>query len=498
MADDGTTFELSRRVDGSGRRVRTGRQSPTFEQVGEFDRTDGGQASALASAFFGEPLEWQRHVLDVMLARDGSDKYRFRTVGISIPRQNGKSWDVRARCFYGIVTAGEKILYTCQHGDTADEMFKALSAPFEDDDNEELHAMLSAVRKTNGQQAIYLRNGGYIRFTTRTNSLARGKSYDVLIYDEAQELTKAQQAASLPTISASAKHNTQTVYIGTPPDSKAPGEVFKPMRDRVHSGSAESTAWMEWAAPKVEDPHDREWWYETNPSLGFLIDESAIEGEADQFSPDDFARERLGWFDSNAVRFDAAIPGYQWDACAVASPPDGGKRSFGVKFAPEGDRAAVAVCQTPDGGAPFVELVGDYAMPGGLSDVAALIAEHEDGIAEARIDGKAYAEALCDELAARGVSRRVYSSCTAAQATAAASMLASKVACGGVEHIACDFEDALGASVKGCARRPIGSNGAWGLGDGAARSYMAEAAALALHANETTRRDPDGGMSVWW
>ena len=492
------SFSRHYRENEFGERIRIGRQKPTFEQAALFERTDGEQATELASAFFGDPLEWQRHVLDVMLARDARDKYLFHTVGIAIPRQNGKSWDVRARCFYGLITAGEKILYTCQHGDTADEMFKALSAPFEDEDNEELHELLVAVRKTNGQQAIYLANGGTIRFTTRTNSLARGKSYDVLIYDEAQDLTKAQQAASLPTISASAKHNTQTIYIGTPPDSKAPGEVFKPMHDRVHAGEAPKTAWMEWAAPDVQDPHDRDWWCETNPSLGILIDEAAIEGEADQFAPDDFARERLGWWDANIVQFDAAIPGYQWDECATGSPPSDGKRSFGVKFAPEGDRAAVAICQIPHGGLPFVELVGDYAMPGKLSDMAAFLAGQEEKTAEIRIDGKAHSKALCDELSALGVSRRVYATCTAEEVTAAASMFTAKVENGGVQHIACIVEDALSASVKGCARRTIGSSGAWGLGDGTERSYMAEAASLALYANETTRRDPEGGMSVWW
>lgn len=178
------------------------RQTPTYEaNVPEDLSGDGEMACELATAYFGDPLPWQPHLLDAMLARDARDKYLLRTLGISIPRQNGKSWVVRARCFYGALN-GEKILYTCQHGDTSDQMFKELSQPFEDEDETELHDLLLAVRKTNGQQAISLKNGGLIRFTTRTNSLARGKTYDVLIYDEAQELTDTQQAASLPAISA--------------------------------------------------------------------------------------------------------------------------------------------------------------------------------------------------------------------------------------------------------------------------------------------------------
>ena len=270
------------------------RQEPTYSAnlPASLDG-DGEDAIALASAFFGEPMPWQRLVLKVMLSRDEHDRYAASVFALSVPRQNGKSWDVRARCFYGLVCGGEKILFTCQHGDTADEMFKDLSAVFEDEDNAELHALLKAVRKTNGQQAIYLENGGCIRFTTRTNSLARGKTYDVLIYDEAQELTVAQQAASLPTISAGALGNPQTIYLGTPPDPECAGTVFRTMRDRVHGGTS-TVAWMEWGATEIGDPSDEPRWYETNPSLGLRLNPDAVEDESNSMPPRELRTRALG------------------------------------------------------------------------------------------------------------------------------------------------------------------------------------------------------------
>jgi hypothetical protein len=470
-------------VSASGARI--GRQRPTFEQVKESSRTDGPQAAQLASAFFGEPLEWQRHVLDVMLARDSSDKYVHHSVGISVPRQNGKSWDVRARCFYGVVTDGEKILYTCQHGDTADEMFKALSAPFEDEDNEELHELLLAVRKTNGQQAIYLKNGGLIRFTTRTNSLARGKSYDVLIYDEAQELTKAQQAASLPTISASKKHNTQTIYIGTPPGSNAPGEVFKPMHDRVHDGKAPDMAWMEWAAPEVVDPHDREWWYETNPSLGVLIDETAIEGEADQFDQYDFARERLGWW-SPTEAVVHAVPRGVWDATRIDAIGDryGGLMTFGVKFHPDGGTYSVVGCKAAKGRKAFaVEHIATETTAGGTRALAEWLAARYSKAACVVIDGQNGASALCDNLAdmrpPRGFVRRPTSRDVVAASQTFVDLLADR----SVSHTP---DGELDAGAYNATRRSIGGNGGWGF-EG---SITLEAAALALWGARTTTRDP--------
>ena len=281
---------------GEERNRMDARQEPTYSaNIPSCLDGNGEDAAALAAAFFGDPMPWQRHVLRVMLARDERDKSSTSVFALSVPRQNGKRWDVRARCFYGLVCSGEKILFTCQHGDTADEMFKDLSAVFEDEDNAELHELLKAVRKSNGQQAIYLENGGYIRFTTRTNSLARGKTYDVLIYDEAQELAVAQQAASLPTISAGTLGNPQTIYLGTPPDPECAGTVFRALHDRVHAGTS-TAAWMEWAADEVGDPGDRERWYECNPSLGLRLNPGAVEDEASSMPPDSFARERLGWW----------------------------------------------------------------------------------------------------------------------------------------------------------------------------------------------------------
>ncbi len=225
------------------------RQTPTFSvNVPTAPDGDGESAAQLASAYFGEPLEWQRRALDVLLSRDEHDRYAVPTFAMSVPRQNGKSWIVRARCFYGLVCCGEQILFTCQHGDTSGEMFRDLAAPFEDEDNEELHPLLKAVRKTNGQQAIYLTNGGMVRFTTRTDSLARGRTYDVLVYDEAQELTSAQQAASMPTISASKTKNTQTIYLGTPPGPTCAGDVFARMHDTTWPTSASSRA-RGWSGP---------------------------------------------------------------------------------------------------------------------------------------------------------------------------------------------------------------------------------------------------------
>lgn len=462
------------------------RQTPTYEANVPEDLTgDGKMAARLAEAYFGEPMPWQPHVLDMMLARDGRDKFSAKTMGISIPRQNGKSWVVRARCFYGALN-GEKILYTCQHGDTSDEMFQELSKPFEDEEEEELHDLLKTVRKTNGQQAIRLTNGGLIRFTTRTDSLARGKTYDVLIYDEAQDLTSSQQAASLPAISAGSKHNPQTIYLGTPPSPENKGTVFRDLHDDVHSGKSGMT-WVEWAADEIGDVHDKSRWYEYNPSLGTLIDIAAVEGECEQMQPDVFARERLGWWSPTGGVQNPALDGSKWLACQRDKAQDEGKLAFGVKFSPDGGTVAISWARAVKGGSSYVELYDVAGAGGGTANISDMLLRNKDDIAAVCIDGKSGASALIQRLQDGRFPKKAIITGTPGIAQSAATMLRDEVNAQTLGHIE---SPALDDSAMKSVRRDIGHDG-WGFGDGAdSISAPVESASLALYAARTTNRDP--------
>lgn len=462
------------------------RQTPTFEANIPDDLSgDGRMACELASAYFGDPLPWQPHLLDAMLARDERDRYVLRSIGISVPRQNGKSWVVRGRCFYGALN-GEKILYTCQHGDTSDQMFQELAQAFEDESNPELHDLLLAVRRTNGQQAIKLRNGGLIRFTTRTDSLARGKTYDVLIYDEAQELTEKQQAASLPAISAGAKHNPQTIYLGTPPNPDNIGTVFLSLHEAVHSGKSKM-GWIEWGATEIGDVNDEARWYEFNPSMDILLDHAAVKGEAEQMQPDVFARERLGWWSPVGGKGIYALISKKWRDCEVASAPREGKLAFGVKFSHDSLHAAVSWALADRDGPSYVELYDVMGSSGGTVAISDMLLRNRDEIACVCIDGKSGADALRRRMLDGGFPKTALVMGTPAIVQAASSMLSDEVNAGTLSHIA---SPALDDSATGSLKRDVGRDG-WGFADGPnSMAAPIESASLALWAARTTKRDP--------
>lgn len=469
------------------------RQTPTFEVVPPYDYSMGQDACRLACAYFGEPLEWQSYVMSVMLSyrrgRPGrKDKFATHAVAISVPRQNGKSWIIRAWCFYAMCILGYKVIYTCQNGDTADEMFQSLAAVFEDEDNEDVHPLLDRVRRTNGQQGIYLANGGCIRFTTRTDSLARGRSYDAIIYDESQELTPSQQAASLPTISASKKRNTMVIYLGTPPVPTKDGGVFRTMYDAAHSGSPGKVAWMEWGVTEVGDKNDASRWYEANPSLGPLIDETAIEGEL-SMSAEDFARERLGWW-TPVARAQAVIPTSLWDRSAIGSIGYAfrSKTALAVKFSRDGSSYAVAGAKTNARGDVGCELVDVGSTAGGTRDLALWLYERRKRVSCVVVDGANGASAVCDALAALKAPRGYVVRPSVANVVAASQGLVDGLKTGSVVH---STQEQLRESATTSVYRQIGTMGGWGFGsDGAHPSEPVEALALAVWGVRNTKRNP--------
>lgn len=112
----------------------TGRQEPTFEVVGEWQETNGGEAVALFESY-GFRLDCaQRREMDIYLARiDG--KPAAVTVGLSIPRQNGKSYAARWYAIWCAAILGLVVLYSAHNGDTITEFFTMVTNIFEDEEN---------------------------------------------------------------------------------------------------------------------------------------------------------------------------------------------------------------------------------------------------------------------------------------------------------------------------------------------------------------------------
>ena len=142
-----------------------------------------------------EPLEWQEGILDGWLGRRADGKWAATACGMSVPRQNGKTLGVvEVRMNYGLLVLGEEIVYTAHLQKTSTEIFEDMKAFFE---QPRIRRHVADIKTALGREQIIMRNGGRVKFVARTRNGGRGLHGDLLVFDEAQELTAFQQGSFL-------------------------------------------------------------------------------------------------------------------------------------------------------------------------------------------------------------------------------------------------------------------------------------------------------------
>jgi len=473
---------------------RHGCQEPTFRLSEEYDKTAGEQAIILAEAYGLPPHEWQRGILDDWLAVDDGGVLLNNYCLLAVQRQNGKTGVSDPRETYGLIVRGEQILHTAQEFQTAQKAFDRLRRKFGTKVNDplaqypELNAMVKKYTTSANQMVLDLKNGGHIEFRTRGSGgdMGRGGTFDLVVIDEAQCYTDEQDAALSPLNSAAPSGSPQTILMGTVPDPRSPhkGEKFATMRKKMHENPGRGFCIHEWATDEIGDISDRDRWYRLNPSLGYQLLESALEKDAASMSPDTFAREHLGYWPEMVAEGVPIIPEAKWDALATDSPPEDGKKAFGVRFSPDGSEAFLAAALLSSDGTVHAEMVRRESMSAGTSWLAEFIAARSGEASVCVIDGKSGVQGLVDRLGR--MPKGYIHVCSAADATSAATTLADCVNEKTLTWYApqADLRDSATTSI----RRSIGNGGSWGFGG--ANPEPITAAALAVWGVKTARRDP--------
>ncbi len=304
-------------------------------------------------ASVGEPLdEWQENVLQAALGERSDGRWAARQVGVSTPRQNGKSQLIVARALAGVLLFDEELILCSAHQqDTAREVFNRLVDILER--NPKLDARVDSYGKALNREYIRFKGGQTIRFKARSTGGGRGFSADCLLLDEAQILSPAAWSAILPTLSA--RPNPQVWLLGTPPTPVDDGDVFRRLRDAGHEGKDIRLAWLEWAAEPTDDLDDPETWAKANPAYGLRIDHEAIESERTSMTDEQFALERLGIWDGAAgVR--QVIDPESWRLAADPASMAVERLTLGVDVAPDRSVAAVSLAGQRFDGLWHVEL----------------------------------------------------------------------------------------------------------------------------------------------
>lgn len=468
--------------------MRCGNQTPTFETVGAYDHSGGERLCGVYESWGTRFYPCQKYELTLFMARDGDNRFASRTICISKPRQNGKSFSARK---YAITMAakGKHVLYSAHNGSTVRKMFKFIADECEG--TSELARRVKSVYRAAGTEGIYFHNGGCIEFQTRTNSGARGETYDVIVVDEAQELTYDQLDAIKPTTLASESGDPQMIFVGTPPNEKCNGDVFADYHEAAHAGKAGGIWWLEWSTDEIPDltdhAHALELAYRTNPALGYRIREDVMLDAIDSYvmKPDSFAREYLGRWNPSLRVADFLITQMAWHATQAASAPTSvQKLAYGVRFTPDGRSVSLAAAATTQGGC-HVEFMRTEPTVAGIGWLVDWLVARRDRAAAVAIDGRADAVDLGQQLVGAGMPKAAVMVARTGDAMTASAMLVNAVNDGTLTHL---DDHALAESALGATRRPIGKDGGYGFGGECPERL--DACALALWAARTTKRDP--------
>lgn len=340
--------------------VLLGGQAPPRVRSAPRVRANSWEDVADLSASLGVKLdEWQENVLEAAMGERADGRWAARLVGVSTPRQNGKSQLIVARAIAGVLLFDEQTIIVSAHQtDTAREVFQRLLDIVEA--NPSLERRVDSVMKAINREHVRFKTGQVIRIKARSIAGGRGFSCDCLLLDEAQILGAPAWATILPTMSA--RDNPQAWLLGTPPTPADDGEVFTRLRQAGIEGRDSRLAWVEWSAEPTDDFDDVATWAKANPALGVRISVEAVEAERAAMTDDQFARERLGIWDEVAVK--GVIPGPSWRDQADAESLAVDRLALGVECGPDLAWASVAVAGQRTDGDWHIELDEDQHTRG--------------------------------------------------------------------------------------------------------------------------------------
>jgi hypothetical protein len=414
-------------------------------------------ATSLGMILDGE----QRLALEAILAEKTNGQWAGFEAAVIAARQNLKTYLLEVVVLADLFLFGSNlVIWTAHLFPTTMEAFRDLKRII--DSNDHLRRRVKRISEANGEESIELVSGQRLLFRARSKGGGRGLTGDRVILDEAFALGASEMGSLLPTLSA--RPNPQVIYASSA--GKTDSHVLRGVRDRGRSGGDPSLVYVEWCAPVVGCADDRcdhrpgsqgcalddvDAWRQANPALGRRITVEHIEAERRALPAEEFARERLGWWEESPGNV-AGLPLNLWEAAVMPGPP--------------GELLALSVDVTPD--LAFASIGRASAVPAGVcldladhrrgtSWVAAEVARLlEDSNVPVALDLGGPAAVLNSELAQLAIPIGTVNPATSDVAQACSGLLDGLIR----RKVWHSPDPLLDAAVRGASRRPLG-DGAW-------------------------------------
>ncbi|MGW3346785.1 terminase large subunit domain-containing protein [Nonomuraea rubra] len=419
------------------------------------------------------PMPWQRYVLDVALEIDPATGLpAHREVGLSVPRQQGKTQQILAVMVHRIAAwQRQRVVYAAQTRGMARERF-------EDEFLVTLDASSLAgkyrTRMSNGNEAvIWNRTRSKMGITANTEKAGHGPPLDLGVIDEAfaHEDDRLEQAFSPAMVTrpmaqlwwASAGGTEKSVWLNK--KRMAGREVIV---DLWRHGIRRRIAYFEWFAPDELPRDDPRTWYLCMPALGHTITEDTIRAELDKLDPGEFDRAYLNRTRKYTPPPDVNVPKDKWPGLVDPDSQAGPDVAFAIDVSPLRTWASIGVASLRPDGRMHLELVDRRAGVDWVVPAITRLADLWDPVAIALdVPSKSPAGSLLDALAEAGFrppedpekpARGDLAIPKLADVVSACGQLADLMRGDGLRHL---DQAELTAAVNGARTRPLGDAWAW-------------------------------------
>lgn len=300
----------------------------------QFAFSSGFEAIELAESAGLYLDDWEKLCLILGLGESAEGKWVAFLVALIVSRQNGKGSILEALELFWLFGTGEMLIgHSAHEYKTAMEAFRRVLALITNTDA--LRKKVKKVINANGEEGIELLTGQRLRFIARSKGAGRGFTFQKMVWDEAYALSREQQDAQLPTMSA--VPNPQVWVTSSPPLTSETGEVMFQIR-KAALALGTRLAFLDYgldgSLDDIEniDLDDRDGWRMANPSEAIRtpawpegrISIETMERERIAMGDVGFARERLGIWPPDLTQGFTIISKEQWEA--MCDPHSGKER----------------------------------------------------------------------------------------------------------------------------------------------------------------------------
>lgn len=395
--------------------------------------------------------DWQRWLVEIMLAERADGTPAAPQSVVIVPRQNGKGGYLEAIELYGLyVQRLPKQVHSAHLTDTAADHMARLKSIIESDP--ELDSITTIYQANGKERIVNNETQGVIQFTTRTKGTKRGTSPQRIVLDEALFLTDEHLGAMVPALAAQSMNLDRMPQVIVTSSAPLPDSVvLHRMRRQGMAGMMPRQFYAEWSCDPGVDPYDRDAWFAANPALGIRIAEDFIaDTELATMRLEDFMVERLGVVvDEDGMS--SELP--RWSSCLDPQSRRVGAPSFTVDVASDLSWSSVGVAAQRADGLVHVELLERLpGVAGAVAFLAALSRKHGRPI---HLDPRSPAGGLIDGLRSEGVTVVEIAGVAIVKACAS---FRQAVEAGTLRHIG---QGPLDLAINGAAIRATGDGWVW-------------------------------------